>query len=293
MGLRVSVPILPSVRLSGPPKKQVRPWHWAAIAALVVVAGCASGEGPPAEATSFAYRTTQPPSPPPPPAPPAQAQPAASQCNPHYSGACVPIDRGDVDCEGGGGNGPAYVRGPVNVVGEDIYGLDADGDGVGCDLRVDNAGLEDLSECDPHYSGACVPIASDVDCAGGNGNGPQYVRGPVNVVGEDIYDLDADGDGVGCQSRVVNAGLEDLVVPEDCEQVNRTQPPMTTPTQRPRPTTQTPTPTTQTPTPAPQIPTPAPPRPTTQTPPGEETPSGGGETPPGGSSESSGGGSSD
>ncbi|WP_431606782.1 hypothetical protein [Mycolicibacterium neoaurum] len=26
--------------------------------------------------------------------------------------------------------------------------------------------------CDPNYSGACVPIASDVDCAGGSGNGP-------------------------------------------------------------------------------------------------------------------------
>ncbi len=53
--------------------------------------------------------------------------------------------------------------------------------------------------CDPNYSGACVPVASDVDCAGGSGNGPAYVRGPVYVVGTDIYDLDRDGDGVGCQ----------------------------------------------------------------------------------------------
>jgi len=52
--------------------------------------------------------------------------------------------------------------------------------------------------CDPNYSGACVPIASDVDCAGGSGNGPAYVQGPVTVVGRDIYDLDRDGDGVGC-----------------------------------------------------------------------------------------------
>lgn len=55
------------------------------------------------------------------------------------------------------------------------------------------------SNCDPNYSGACVPIASDVDCAGGSGNGPAYVRGPVRVVGRDIYDLDRDGDGVGCE----------------------------------------------------------------------------------------------
>ncbi|TDP99386.1 MULTISPECIES: G5 domain-containing protein [unclassified Leifsonia] len=52
--------------------------------------------------------------------------------------------------------------------------------------------------CDPNYAGACVPIASDVDCAGGSGNGPAYVQGPVTVVGSDIYDLDRDGDGTGC-----------------------------------------------------------------------------------------------
>ncbi|MFJ8894415.1 G5 domain-containing protein [Leifsonia sp. NPDC102414] len=53
--------------------------------------------------------------------------------------------------------------------------------------------------CDPNYTGACVPIASDVDCAGGSGNGPAYVQGPVQVVGSDIYDLDRDGNGVGCE----------------------------------------------------------------------------------------------
>jgi hypothetical protein len=55
------------------------------------------------------------------------------------------------------------------------------------------------SSCDPNYSGACVPIASDVDCAGGSGNGPAYVSGPVYVVGTDIYGLDRDHDGVGCE----------------------------------------------------------------------------------------------
>ena len=54
--------------------------------------------------------------------------------------------------------------------------------------------------CDPNYSGACVPITSDVDCTGGSGNGPAYVSGPVYVIGRDIYRLDRDGDGVGCES---------------------------------------------------------------------------------------------
>ncbi|MEU8182005.1 G5 domain-containing protein [Micromonospora sp. NPDC049044] len=53
------------------------------------------------------------------------------------------------------------------------------------------------STCDPNYSG-CVPIASDVDCAGGSGNGPAYVSGPIRVIGSDIYDLDRDGDGTAC-----------------------------------------------------------------------------------------------
>lgn len=53
------------------------------------------------------------------------------------------------------------------------------------------------SGCDPNYSG-CVPIASDVDCAGGSGNGPAYANGPVSVIGNDIYDLDRDGDGTAC-----------------------------------------------------------------------------------------------
>ncbi|WP_198940676.1 hypothetical protein [Micromonospora sp. CB01531] len=52
-------------------------------------------------------------------------------------------------------------------------------------------------KCDPNYSG-CVPIASDVDCAGGSGNGPAYVQGPVRVIATDIYRLDADGDGIAC-----------------------------------------------------------------------------------------------
>ena len=56
---------------------------------------------------------------------------------------------------------------------------------------------ETSSKCDPNYSG-CVPIASDVDCAKGSGNGPAYVNGPVRVIGTDIYDLDRDGDGIGC-----------------------------------------------------------------------------------------------
>jgi hypothetical protein len=56
------------------------------------------------------------------------------------------------------------------------------------------------SSCDSNYSGMCLrPNASDYDCAGGSGDGPYYVQGPITVVGEDHYGLDADGDGTACE----------------------------------------------------------------------------------------------
>jgi len=58
---------------------------------------------------------------------------------------------------------------------------------------------EASSECDPNYSGACLdPYASDYDCEGGSGNGPDYT-GEVTVVGVDHYGLDREGDGIGCE----------------------------------------------------------------------------------------------
>ncbi|MFG6445887.1 G5 domain-containing protein [Microbacterium sp. P07] len=55
--------------------------------------------------------------------------------------------------------------------------------------------------CHGSYSGACVPVGvSDVDCASGKGDGPEYVGGPIRVVGPDVYDLDGnDNDGIACE----------------------------------------------------------------------------------------------
>lgn len=60
-------------------------------------------------------------------------------------------------------------------------------------------GTMEEPRCHPNYSGACVPLANDVDCEGGTGDGPEYVRGPVRIVGEDVYGLDDDDDGIGCE----------------------------------------------------------------------------------------------
>jgi hypothetical protein len=56
---------------------------------------------------------------------------AAEECHPSYSG-CLDPTASDYDCEGGSGDGPLYT-GTVTVTGYDEYGLDDDGDGIGCD----------------------------------------------------------------------------------------------------------------------------------------------------------------
>lgn len=66
-------------------------------------------------------------------------------------------------------------------------------------VAISAAPMARAEKCDSNYSGACVPVASDVDCEGGSGNGPEYVSGPVTVVGDDIYELDRDGNGTGCE----------------------------------------------------------------------------------------------
>jgi hypothetical protein len=65
--------------------------------------------------------------------------------------------------------------------------------------QVIAVGTKAASKCHASYTGGCVPIASDVDCAGGSGNGPAYVSGPIKVVGPDVYDLDRDNDGWACE----------------------------------------------------------------------------------------------
>jgi hypothetical protein len=65
-------------------------------------------------------------------APPGAVEPEEAECDPNYEGACLDPNASDYDCEGGDGNGPDYT-GEVRVVGVDQFGLDADGDGIGCE----------------------------------------------------------------------------------------------------------------------------------------------------------------
>ena len=59
--------------------------------------------------------------------------------------------------------------------------------------------IAEEAECDPHYSGACVPVyrteADDVDCAD-----IEEKNFTVVTIGEDPHRLDGDKDGVACES---------------------------------------------------------------------------------------------
>ena len=63
----------------------------------------------------------------------APAEADARRCTPGYS-PCIRNRPSDVDCHGGGGNGPRYTRPGVEyrVTGSDRYGLDSNNNGWGC-----------------------------------------------------------------------------------------------------------------------------------------------------------------
>jgi PASTA domain len=55
--------------------------------------------------------------------------------------------------------------------------------------------------CNPAYPDVCLKDGiGDYDCASGSGNGPNYVDGPITVRPPDPFDLDRDGDGIGCEN---------------------------------------------------------------------------------------------
>lgn len=66
-------------------------------------------------------------------------------------------------------------------------------------VKLNPIEVKQQPNCHPSYSGVCLnPNANDYDCAGGSGNGPYYT-GRVRVVGPDVFGLDRDKDGWGCE----------------------------------------------------------------------------------------------
>lgn len=58
------------------------------------------------------------------------------------------------------------------------------------------------------------PGAEDYDCEGGGGNGPRYVRGPLEVVGDDPFELDTDDPDDDTPSGGVDSGYGPAAAPE-------------------------------------------------------------------------------
>ncbi|MGY0233188.1 hypothetical protein [Longispora urticae] len=103
----------------------------------------------------------------------------------------VPAPAGASAAAGAGASGEAPADGPV--LGQGTAPVEP-----GLGPVEPGLGPQASAPCDSNYGG-CVPVATDVDCAGGPGNGPAYVQGPVAVIGTDVYGLDGDNDGIGCE----------------------------------------------------------------------------------------------
>lgn len=98
---------------------------------------------------------------------------------------------------------PRYVRGPsvksLLVLATLLFGSAAllypyvDRSG-----RLPNVHRHGVSTDKPNF-GWLPHFGGDVDCAGGGGNGPNFVYGPVRVSPGDPHGLDRDGDGIGCE----------------------------------------------------------------------------------------------
>jgi len=116
------------------------------VVAVAALAGCQAPEHPSASSpvpySSPSTVSTVPPTtvervavakapPPPTTTPPPTAPPGT--CDPSSPDLCLDPTAEDYDCQGGSGNGPRYVDGPIRVRPPDQFGLDSDGDGLGCE----------------------------------------------------------------------------------------------------------------------------------------------------------------
>jgi hypothetical protein len=62
--------------------------------------------------------------------------PSPGGCHPAYQRTCIPPTVRDADCFGTGGDGPWIVRDEdVRIVGDDVFRLDLDFDGIACESQ--------------------------------------------------------------------------------------------------------------------------------------------------------------
>jgi hypothetical protein len=78
------------------------------------------------------------------------------------------------------------------------YDISSPEEPLGIDSDDSARSINVSTGCHESYSGCLKSNATDYDCAGGSGDGPYYT-GPVEVFGIDVFDLDRDNDGWGCE----------------------------------------------------------------------------------------------
>lgn len=119
--------------------------------------------------------------------PPTKSTPS---CDPSYPDVCIPPYPPDLDCD-------EIYYSNFRVTGSDPHGLDADYDGIGCEVgspSSSNPPPPTQPSCDPSYPDVCIPpYPPDLDCG-------EIGYSNFRVVGSDPHGFDGDNDGIGCES---------------------------------------------------------------------------------------------
>lgn len=78
---------------------------------------------------------------------------------------------------------------------------------TGCstaESKTETVPSESSQNCTPGYHPCLLQVNDyDNDCEGGTGDGPLFAP-RVKVFGNDLYQLDSNGDGIGCSSSSIN-----------------------------------------------------------------------------------------
>ncbi len=111
-------------------------------------------------------------------------------CDPSYPDVCIPPWPPDLNC-----GDIRYAN--FKVLPDDPHGLDADNDGIGCEVGSPSSPSPPpptQPSCDPSYPDVCIPpYPPDLDCG-------EIGYSNFRVVGDDPHGFDRDNDGIGCES---------------------------------------------------------------------------------------------
>ena len=123
---------------------------------------------------------------------PSTIVPSTPDCDKSYPDFCIMPFPPDLDCD----DIPASN---FRVVGDDAHGLDADNDGIGCEVGSPTAPVSKddavlaAENCSSSYPDFCIAnYPPDLNCGDiGYSN--------FKVIGRDPHGFDRDNDGIGCE----------------------------------------------------------------------------------------------